>query len=188
MVYDPFSFLLSNIEAARELTYFSQAPSLAPRGKRPTVSLPLVRKKQRTEGTPGETGVLAPLQVGQANVEGSVTQQSGSRSSRERTAAGQGHHTPARAAGASTAVVGGASSHSSRPLGSFIKADPNIRLSLVQDIIKSWDLAAPGDSYPPPVSGEEIGMVEAFARGMKAVAECRCLEGLVSSTNGITRG
>ena len=70
--------------------------------------------------------------------------------------------------------------HSSRPSGSFIKADPPIRLALVQDIVKSWDLSATDVSDPPPVSAEEIGMAEAFARGVKAVAECRRLEGMVN--------
>ena len=47
-------------------------------------------------------------------------------------------------------------------------------------IIKSWDLVTRGASDPPKVTEEEIAMAEVFARGERAVAECRRLEGLVA--------
>ena len=105
--------------------------------------------------------------------------QTASRSSGERAAAEQRRRTPPRGTGTSPVAPTGVA-HSSRPSGNFIKADPTIRLALVQDIVKSWDLSAIGVSDPPPVSVEEIGMAEAFAQGVKVVAECRRLEGMVT--------
>ena len=77
-------------------------------------------------------------------------------------------------------VAGTASSLPAWPSVSFIKADPDVRLSLVQDIVKSRDLVASGASDRPKVSEEEMFMAEGFAWGVKAVSECRRLEGLVS--------
>lgn len=108
-----------------------------------------------------------------------ATAQTASHSSEERAAAEQRRRTSPRGTGASP-VTPTSAGHYSRPSGSFIKADPPVRLALVQDIVKSWDLSATGVSDPPPVSAEEIGMAEAFARGVKAVAECRRLEGMVN--------
>jgi len=103
-----------------------------------------------------------------------------SRLSRERTPARPRHPTISKAAGTPTTVAGAVSSLPARPSISFIKADPNVRLSLVQDIVKSWDLATSGASDPPKVSEEEMFMAEGFARGVKAIAECQRMEGLVS--------
>ncbi|KAJ8442187.1 hypothetical protein Cgig2_005127 [Carnegiea gigantea] len=169
-------------EEERQLLIAEQAkkaPSLMPRRKRPDVSM-AIRKKQRTEGQPGQTGASAPSQVGEARADRPAAHQSGSRSSGERTPARQGHHTPSRTAGAMTPVASGASLLALRPSANLIKADSGVRLSLIQDIVKSWDLAAPRTSDPPKVSEEEIAMAEVFARGVRAVAECRWLEGPVS--------
>ena len=130
------------------------------------MSLPPPCKKPRTDEVTRETGH-------------EVNAQTASRSSGERAAAEQRRRTPPRGTGTSPVAPTGVA-HSSRPSGSFIKADPPIRLALVQDIVKSWDLSAADVSDPPPVSAEEIGMAEAFARGVKAVAECRRLEGVVN--------
>ena len=130
------------------------------------MSLPPPRKKLRTEEVTRETGHEANAQTA-------------SQSSGERAAAEQRHRTPPRGTCTSPVAPTGVA-HSSRPSGSFIKDDPTIRLTLVQDIVKSWDLSATGVSDPPPVSAEEIGMAEAFARGVKAMVECRRLEGMVT--------
>ena len=114
------------------------------------MSLPPPRKKLRTEEVTGEIG-------------NEVTAQSASRSSGERVATEPERRTPPRATGTSAVASIDTTPPSSRPSGSFTKADPSICLALVQDIVKSWDLSGPGVSDPPPVSGEEIGMVEAFA-------------------------
>ena len=106
------------------------------------MSLP-IRKQQRTEGQPSQTGASAPSQMGEARVDRPVAHQSGSRSSGERTPVKQGHQTPSKVARAVTPVVNGASSLTLRPSANFIKADTGVRLSLIQDIVKSWDLAAP---------------------------------------------
>ncbi|KAJ8427306.1 hypothetical protein Cgig2_032955 [Carnegiea gigantea] len=44
----------------------------------------------------------------------------------------------------------------------------------------SQDLVTPGASDPPKVTEEEVALVKAFALGVRAAAECRRLEGLVS--------
>ena len=130
------------------------------------MSLPAPRKRPRTEEAARGPGLNA-------------TAPTGSRSSEERTAAEQGHRMSPGGTAAPTPTPTGADP-SSRPSGSFFRVDPPARLALVQDIVKSWDLSATGASDPPPVSAEEIGMAEAFARGVKAVAECRRLEGTVN--------
>lgn len=79
-----------------------------------------------------------------------------------------------------TPSAGGASSLTSRPSANFIKADANVRLSLVQDIVKSLDLVISRASNPLKVSEEEMAMADVFAKGVKVVAECQRLEGLVS--------
>ena len=62
----------------------------------------------------------------------------------------------------------------------FIKADPVAKFSLVQDLVKSWDLATSGTSDSPKITEEEVTMAEVFARGVRAVPECRRLEGLTT--------
>ncbi|KAJ8449495.1 hypothetical protein Cgig2_002292 [Carnegiea gigantea] len=156
-----------------------KAPSLVSRGKRPAVSLP-VRKKLRTEEQPGKAVASAPSQVGEARAERLAPHRSGSRSSGERTLARQEHLTPSKTTGLETPAASGASLLASRPSANFIEADSAFRLSLVQDIVKSWNLATPGASDPPKVSEEEIAMAKVFARGVKAVTECWQLEGLLS--------
>ena len=122
----------------------------------------------------------APSQVGEARAERSTPHRLGSWSSGERTPTRQEHLTLSKAVEAATQVASGPSPPAPRPSANFIKADPAAKLSLVQDIVKSWDLATPGASDPPKVTKEEIAMAEVFARGVKAVAECQRLEGLVS--------
>jgi len=143
------------------------------------VSLP-VRKKQKTERSPGEIGVFTPSPVGGARADRPSVHQSGSWSSGERTPALQAHSTPSRGARPMTPSAGGASSLTSRPSANFIKADANVRLSLVQDIVKSLDLVISRASNPLKVSEEEMAMADVFAKGVKVVAECQRLEGLVS--------
>ncbi|KAJ8420401.1 hypothetical protein Cgig2_028073 [Carnegiea gigantea] len=48
------------------------------------------------------------------------------------------------------------------------------------DLVKSWDLAASGTLEPHKVNEEEVTIVEAFARGVKAAAERRMLKELVT--------
>ncbi|KAJ8419343.1 hypothetical protein Cgig2_003520 [Carnegiea gigantea] len=79
------------------------------------------------------------LRVGDARADRLVTCQSGSRSSGERTRARQGQQTPSKAAAATP------------------------------DIVKSWNLVAPGASDPPKVSEEEMVMAEVFARGVEFI-------------------
>jgi len=143
------------------------------------VSLP-VRKKQRIKGQLGETGASAPTQIREERVGRSAVHLPKSRSSGDQTPARQGYHTPSKAIGAVTPVTGNTSSLPSRPSANFIKADSGVRLSLVQDIVKSWDLVALGTSDPLKVSEEEMAMAEDFPWGVKVVLECRRLEGLVS--------
>ncbi|KAJ8420250.1 hypothetical protein Cgig2_033521 [Carnegiea gigantea] len=85
-----------------------------------------------------------------------------------------------REAGAASQADGGSSPITQRPSTNFIKADPAAKLSLVQDLVKSWDLVTPRASDPPKVIEEEIAMVEVFARGVRAAAKCQRLEGLVT--------
>jgi len=161
------------------LNSFLQEPSLVPHGKSLAVSLS-VRKKQRTEEQPNKMGASAPSPMRDERTSQPAVLLPKNRSSGERTLARPGHPTIYKAAGTATTVAGSASSLAVRPSASFIKADPNVRLSLVQDIVKYWDLAASGALKPPKVSEEEMVMAEVFARGVKAVAECRWLEGLIS--------
>ncbi|KAJ8432914.1 hypothetical protein Cgig2_004588 [Carnegiea gigantea] len=78
---------------------------------------------------------------------------------------------------AATPSASGTSSLAPRPLTNFIKADASTRLSLVQDIVKSWDLAAPGASDPPKVSEEEMDMADVFAKGRRCERLQANLEG-----------
>jgi len=88
--------------------------------------------------------------------------------------------TPSRGARATTPRVGGTTSFTSRLFATFIKADASMKLTLVQDIVKSWELANPKASDPPKISEEEMAMTEVFVKEVKAVADYRQLEGLVS--------
>jgi len=105
---------------------------------------------------------------------------SGSRSSGDRTPARQEHLAPSKAAGVATQTTGGPSLLTPQPSANFIKVIPAAKLSLVQDIVKSWDLVIPGASIPPKGTKEEIAVAKVFGRGVRAVAECRRLEGLVA--------
>ena len=78
-----------------------------------------------------------------------------------------------------TLGTGGTSLLTLRPSANFIKADTSVRLSLVKDIVKTWDLATFGASDPPKVSEEEMAMANVFAKAVKTVEECQRLEGLV---------
>ena len=60
----------------------------------------------------------------------------------------------------------------------FIKADHTAKFSLVQDLVKSWDLATSSTSEPYKVTKEEVTMIEGFARGVKE--ERRRPKGLVA--------
>jgi len=62
----------------------------------------------------------------------------------------------------------------------LIKVDPAAKFSLVQDLVKSRDLATSGLLDSPKITEEEVTKVEEFARGVRAAAECRRLEGLVT--------
>jgi len=62
----------------------------------------------------------------------------------------------------------------------FIRANLGAKFSLVRDLVKSWGLATSGTSEPHKVTEEEATMAKAFARGVKAAAERRRLEGLVN--------
>jgi len=44
-------------------------------------------------------------------------------------------------------------------------ADLAAKFTLVQDLVKSWDLATLGTSNPLKVIEDEVTMAEAFARG-----------------------
>ena len=67
-----------------------------------------------------------------------------------------------------------------RPSTNFNKADPVAKFSLVQDLVNSWDLATSGTSDSPKITEEEVTMAEVFARGVRAVPECRRPEGLAT--------
>ena len=49
------------------------------------------------------------------------------------------------------------------------------KFTLVQDLVKSWDLAALGTSKPLKVTEDEVTVDEAFARGVRVVTERRKL-------------
>ncbi|KAJ8429329.1 hypothetical protein Cgig2_026559 [Carnegiea gigantea] len=147
----------ANVECKREeerqrlvTQQAKKEPSLIPRGKRPAVSLP-VRKKQKIEEQPGEAMASAPSQVGEARAERLTPHRLGRRSSGEYTPARQEHLAPLKTIGAATPAASGASPLAPRPSANFIKVDPTVRLSLVQGIVKSWDLATRGASDPPKV-------------------------------------
>jgi len=142
------------------------------------MSLP-VRKRQRTEEQLGEAVAFAPSQVGEARADRSAPHRSRSPSSGESALARHGHLTLSKAAGIATQAASGPSPLAPRTSANFIKADLTAKLSVVWDIFKSWDLATPGTSDPSKVTEEEVAMAEVFARGVKAVAECRRLKGLV---------
>ena len=59
-----------------------------------------------------------------------------------------------------------------RPSTNSIKVGPAAKFSLVQDLVKSWDLATSSTSNPPKVIEEAVGMVVVFAQGVRAAAEC----------------
>ncbi|KAJ8451405.1 hypothetical protein Cgig2_017796 [Carnegiea gigantea] len=147
--------------------------------RKPAVSLP-VHKKQRTEEQPNKMGASAPSSMRDERTGQPAVLLSESWSSGDQTPARPGHSTISKAPGTATMVTGSASSLPVRPSTNFIKADPDVRLSLVQDIVKSCDLATSGASDPPKGSEEEMAMAEVFAQGVKAVAECQWLEGLFS--------
>ena len=82
--------------------------------------------------------------------------------------------------GTTSQVVAGPLISTPQPTTNFIKADPAAKLSLIPDLVKSWDLAASSTLEPPKVTKEEMTMAEAFARGVKAAVERRKLEGQVA--------
>jgi len=145
------------------------------RSKKPTVSLP-VRERQRTEEQPGEAVAFAHRKWGRREPSDRPLTDRGT--SHQENA--QEHLAPSKATGAATQVTNGPSPLTPRPSANFIKADPAAKFSLVQDIVKFRDLATPRASDPPKVTEEEVAMVEVFARGVSAVAECRRLKGLIS--------
>jgi len=174
-----FTRLSSQFFLKSEIKLLLAGAPLIPRGKRLTVSLP-VRKKQRIGEQPNKTGASAPSPVREERTGRLAFRLSESRSSWERTPTCPRPPTISKAARTMTPVAGSTSSLSTQPLASFMKADPDVRLSLVQDIVKSWDLATPRALEPPKVSKEEMAVGEVFAQGVKAVAECPRLEGLAS--------
>jgi len=82
--------------------------------------------------------------------------------------------------GTTSQAIGGTPISPLQPTTNFIKADPAVKFSLIQDLVKSWDLAASGTLESPKVTEEEMTMAEAFARGVKAAAERHKLEGQVA--------
>jgi len=143
-----------------------------PRGKKPTISLP-VRKRQRIEGRLDETAASAPTHTGEAGAEWSAPQRSRSKSAGNRTPNFQQQTAPSKTVGAASQATGRSPLSTQRPSTNFVKADPAAKFSLMQDLVKSWDLATPGTSNPPKATKEEVAMAEVFAQGMRAAAKCR---------------
>jgi len=111
-------------------------------------------------------------QEGEAGDELSAPWQSGGRSTGDRTPSLQEQTTPSKVVGAGSQAVGGSSMSTQRPSTNFIKADSAAKFSLIQDLVKSWNLVTPGTSDPLKVTEEEVAMAEAFARGVRVVIEC----------------
>ncbi|KAJ8429797.1 hypothetical protein Cgig2_015629 [Carnegiea gigantea] len=77
--------------------------------------------------------------------------------------------------------VASGTSPSARPLPpNVIMVNLAAKFTLVQDLVKSWDLATSGTSDPLKVTEDEVIMAEPFARGVRAAMERRRLEGLVT--------
>jgi len=53
----------------------------------------------------------------------------------------------------------------------LIRANPTAKFSLAQELVKSWDFAVLGTSEPHKVTEEEVTMAEAFACGVRFVAD-----------------
>ena len=97
---------------------------------------------------------------------------SGSRSSGDRAPIIQEQTAPSKTIGVASQAAGGSTPITQKPSTNFIKADPAAKLSLVTDLVKSWDLVTSGASNPPKVIEEEIAMAEVFAQGVRAAAGC----------------
>ncbi|KAJ8438015.1 LOW QUALITY PROTEIN: hypothetical protein Cgig2_029996 [Carnegiea gigantea] len=151
-----------------------KAPPLVLRGKKPTISLP-VRKRPRTEGRSDETAASAPTCPGEAGAEWSAPRHSGSWSTRDRTPE---HTAPSKTVGTASQVGGGSPPSAHQPSTNFINADPTAKFSLVQDLVKSWDLATLDTSDSPKITEEELkdalakAKVEATA-GAERVAQAK---------------
>ncbi|KAJ8444805.1 hypothetical protein Cgig2_014994 [Carnegiea gigantea] len=58
-------------------------------------------------------------------------------------------------------------------LKNFLSADSTTKLELVQELARSWDVAVSGTSEPLKVTEDEVAVVKALTRPMKAMSE-RC--------------
>ncbi|KAJ8433872.1 hypothetical protein Cgig2_021255 [Carnegiea gigantea] len=155
------------------------APPLVPREKKPAISV-LVRKRQRIEGRPDETAASTPTHAGEVGARWSSPQPSGGRSTGDRTPDLQEQAASSKTVGDGSQAVSGSPLSTQQPSTNFIKMKFATKFSLVQELVKSWDLATSGTSNSLKITEEEVTMAGAFAQGVRAAAECRRLEGLAT--------